>query len=325
MSVSICRLILVSAEEYHAKHLLIVSSMCDQEKKGNIGTTASLETSNTADKVPVIIEKTTEAIWIRSDVMNQKMKLPRNSPLINIPFGGLTSNMLRIVAVLLMLSDHIWATYMSFGNWMTYIGRMAFPIFAFQIAEGFVHTSNFKKYVFRLLGFALVTEIPFNLFYSSRWFNPFHQNVLFTLLLGLLAIYVIDKAKKTKTVKNILLAVLWLLLISVGATIGFVDYGFLGMLTVVMFYVLRDFPFAWLAQLVAMVLINIVFFEGQVFPVEILGKTFEIPSQGFAVFSLIPIWMYGGRKGTSGKILQYGFYAFYPVHMLILYLIKLMA
>ena len=118
----------------------------------------------------------------------KKMKLPINSPLIKKPFGGLTANMLRTIAVIFMLSDHIWATALSFGDWMTYIGRMAFPIFAFQIAEGFVHTSNFKKFALRLLGFAVITENPFNLFYSSRWFNPYHQNVLFTLLLGLLAI-----------------------------------------------------------------------------------------------------------------------------------------
>ena len=252
-------------------------------------------------------------------------KLPVNSPLVKFPFGGLTSNMLRTIAVVLMLSDHIWATAMSFGNWMTYIGRLAFPIFAFQIAEGFVHTSNFKKYALRLLGFAVVTEIPFNLFYSSRWFNPYHQNVLFTLLLGLLAIYVIDNARKIKTAKNIALSVLWLVLICLASVIGFVDYGFSGMITVVMFYLLRDFPFAWLAQLAAMVLINIVFFEGQVFPVEFFGKMVEIPSQGFAVLSLIPIWLYGGKKGRSSKVMQYGFYAFYPVHMLILYLIKYFA
>lgn len=259
--------------------------------------------------------------------MGEKVKnrFPVNSPLLKMPFGGLTSNMLRVIAVLLMLSDHIWATYMSLGNWMTYIGRMAFPIFAFQIAEGFVHTSNFKKYALRLLGFAVITEIPFNLFYSSRVFNPYHQNVLFTLLLGLLAIYVLDNLKKNFTKKNIGCSLLWIALICVAATLGFVDYGFLGMLTVVMFYVLRDFPFAWLAQLVGMVLINIVFFEGLVYPVEIFGKTFELPYQGFAVFSLIPIWLYGGRKGKSSKIMQYGFYAFYPVHMLILYLLKYFA
>ena len=252
----------------------------------------------------------------------KKMKLPINSPLIKKPFGGLTANMLRTIAVIFMLSDHIWATALSFGDWMTYIGRMAFPIFAFQIAEGFVHTSNFKKYALRLLGFAVITEIPFNLFYSSRWFNPYHQNVLFTLLLGLLAIKVIDGLKKDRSLKNIALSVLWLGLILLASVVGFVDYNHYGVLTVIMFYLMRDFPFAWLGQLIGMILINIVIFEGLVFPVEIFGKTFEIPSQGFAVIALIPIWLYGNRKGKSSKLLQYGFYAFYPLHMLVLFLIK---
>ena len=260
-----------------------------------------------------------------SNVGDVRTKFPVNSPLVKVPFGGLSSNMLRIIAVAFMLSDHIWATYMSFGDWMTYVGRMAFPIFAFQIAEGYLHTSNFKKYALRLLGFAVVTEIPFNLFYSSRVFNPYHQNVLFTLLLGLMAISVIDKMKKNRKAKNIALSVLWLALICVASIVSFVDYGFLGVLTVVMFYLLRGFPFAWLAQLAAMVLINIVFFEGLVFNVEIFGRTFEIPSQGFAVLSLVPIWLYAGKKGRTSKLMQYGFYAFYPVHMLVLYLIKFTA
>lgn len=224
-----------------------------------------------------------------------------------------------------MISDHVWATTMSFGNWMTYIGRMAFPIFAFQIAEGFIHTKDFKKYALRLLAFGLVSEIPFNLFYSSRWFNPYHQNVMFTLLLGLLAIRVIDNLKKDISAKNIGKSVLWLLLIGIGGTLGFVDYGFLGVLTVVMFYLCRGYRFTPILQLIGMILINIVFFEGQVFIFEVFGKTLEIPSQGFAVFALIPIWLYNGKKGKSSKALQYGFYAFYPVHMLILYLIKYFA
>ena len=62
----------------------------------------------------------------------KEKKLPCNSPLVKIPFGGLRKEMLQLIAVILMLSDHIWATYMSFGDWMTYIGRMAFPIFAFR-------------------------------------------------------------------------------------------------------------------------------------------------------------------------------------------------
>lgn len=257
--------------------------------------------------------------------MTKLSDFPKNSPLIKFPFGGLTSNMLRLIAVLLMVSDHIWATYMSFGDWMTYIGRMAFPIFAFQIAEGFVHTKNFKKYALRLLAFALISELPFNLFYSSRWFNPYHQNVMFTLLLGLMAIKVIDNLKKNHKPKDIALSALWLLLIVVGSVLGFVDYGFNGMLMVVLFYICRDFPFAWLLQLIGMIVINVILFEGQMIPTEIFGKAVEIPTQAFAVFSLIPIWLYGGRKGVSNKFLQYGFYAFYPVHMIILYLIKYFA
>ena len=257
--------------------------------------------------------------------MTKLTKLPTNSPLIRHPFGGLTSNMLRAIAVLLMVIDHIWATYMSFGDWMTYIGRMAFPIFAFQIAEGFVHTKNFKKYALRLLGFALVSELPYNLFYSSRWFNPYHQNVLFTLLLGLMAIKVIDNLKKNHKAKDIALSVLWLFLIVVGSVIGFVDYGLNVTLMVVLLYICRNFPFAWVAQLIGMVCINVIFFEGQVIPFELFGRYMEIPIQAFAVFSLIPIWLYGGRKGISNKALQYGFYAFYPVHMIILYLIKYFA
>jgi len=255
----------------------------------------------------------------------KKLNLPCNSPLTEIPFGGLRKEMLQLLAVALMLCDHIWATYMSFGNWLTYIGRLAFPFFAFFIAEGFCRTSDVKKYALRLLGFGIISEIPFNLFYSSRTFNPYHQNVMFTLLLGLLAIMVIDRLKKDRSAKSIALSVIFLLLITVASVIGFVDYGLTGVLTVVMFYLFRDFPFAWVLQLIGMVLINIVFFEGQVIPVTLFGTYHEIPTQGFAVFSLIPIWLYGGKRFGKSKLLQYGFYAFYPVHMLILYLIRYFA
>lgn len=256
-------------------------------------------------------------------MLNETMKrLPTSSPLIKKPFGGLTSVCLRTLAVILMLCDHMWATVIPGNAWLTNIGRLAFPIFAFLISEGYVHTSNFKKYALRLLIFAIISEIPFNYFYGGNWFYPYHQNVMFTLLLGLLAISLIDKLKKNHSGKQIAKTVALLLLLSFASAAGFVDYGFRGFLTVVMFYVFRDFPFAWLLQLVAMVLMNIVFFRGEMAMVELFGKTYEIATQGFAVFALIPIWLYGGRKGRTNKVIQYGFYAFYPVHMLILYLIQ---
>ncbi|MBE6819535.1 MAG: conjugal transfer protein TraX [Ruminococcaceae bacterium] len=247
-------------------------------------------------------------------------KLPANSPLVKIPFGGLTSNMLRILAMAFMICDHLWAKVVPGNDWMTYVGRMTFPIFAFMISEGFIHTSNLKKYISRLLVFALISEIPFNLFYGGSWFYPYHQNVMFTLLFGLLAIMLIDKARKNKDAKTIVKSALLVILLGIASFIGFVDYGFWGFLIVIMFYLFRDFPFAWLAQLAAMIIINCELFEGQFIIVDLFGKSFEFATQGFAVFSLIPIWLYGGRKGKSSKIMQYGFYAFYPLHMIIIYL-----
>ena len=246
--------------------------------------------------------------------------LPTNSPLIKKPFGGLTSNMLRILAMAFMICDHLWAKVVPGNDWMTYLGRLTFPIFAFMISEGFIHTSNLKKYILRLLGFAVISEIPFNLFYGGSWFYPYHQNVMFTLLFGLLAIMLIDKAKKNKDAKTIAKTVALVALLCIASFIGFVDYGFWGFLTVVMFYLFRDFPFAWVLQLIAMLLFNLILFEGQTIPVELFGKSFEFATQGFAVFALIPLWLYGGKKGKSNKIMQYGFYAFYPIHMLLIYL-----
>jgi len=251
---------------------------------------------------------------------NYFKNLPSRSPLNKIPFGGFSSNMLRILAMGFMICDHLWAKVIPGNDWMTYVGRMTFPIFAFMISEGFIHTSNLKKYILRLLSFALISEIPFNLFYGGSWFYPYHQNVMFTLLFGLLAISLIDKAKKNPDVKTIVKAVVLLIILGVASFIGFVDYGFWGFLTVVMFYLFRNFPFAWVAQLVAMLLMNLFLFEGQQIPVEFFGKTYEIAAQGFAVLALIPIWLYGGKKGKSSKIMQYSFYAFYPVHMILIYL-----
>ena len=239
------------------------------------------------------------------------------SPLTRRPFGGINANQLRVLAMFLMLLDHLWATLVPGNFWMTYLGRLAFPIFAFQISEGFFHSADRKRYAKRLLLFALLSEVPFDLIYGGTVLYPFHQNVMFTLLLGLLACCAIDRARRERPAKAILrgtLSVAGLFLLSL---VGMVDYGWRGMLTVVAFYVLRDFPGAWLAQAAALVLLNIVNFMGQTIPV--LG--WDFPTQGFAVLSLLPIWLYNGRRGGGGKALQYAFYAFYPAHMLVLYLL----
>lgn len=109
---------------------------------------------------------------------------------------GIDSFTLHILAMLFMLCDHLWATLFPAQEWMTCVGRLAFPIFAFMIAEGCYYTSNVKKYMLRLFLFAIISEIPFNLIMGSSVFYPFHQNVLWTFLLGVLSIQIIEKAKK---------------------------------------------------------------------------------------------------------------------------------
>ena len=238
---------------------------------------------------------------------------------LNKHFKGIDANMLRLLAILFMLLDHMWATIIPGNQWMTLVGRMAFPIFAFQITEGFIHTSNFRRYALRLFVFALISEIPFNLFYGSSVFYPFHQNVLFTLLLGLLAIHGIEKARREYTFKNIILAIFTLIGTFFLGALGFVDYGVKGILTVVAFYLFKGFPWAWIGQLISLILLNITFFNGMYFPVSLLGYSIDIKVQGFAILSLIPIWLYNGKKGVNNRVLQYSFYIFYPLHIFILY------
>ena len=222
---------------------------------------------------------------------------------------------LRLLALGLMLLDHLWATVIPGNNWMTVLGRLAFPVFAFQIAEGYRHTSDFRRYALRLLLFALVSEIPFNYLTMSSWFYPFHQNVMFTLLLGLLGIRAVDRARQGSSWWKALAAVL---AVTAVGWITFVDYGALGVLTVIAFGVLRNIPGEKAAQLLAMVLLHGVLAEGQM----LLVGSAEIPLQAFAVLALIPIWLYNGEKGRGGKLLQMGSYVFYPAHMLLLHVIR---
>lgn len=110
----------------------------------------------------------------------------------------MSSFVLKTIAIITMFADHIG--YAIFGHFscFNYIGRIAFPIFAFQISEGYIHTKNLKKYSFRLFIFALISQIPFMLFHSIIS-SDFYLNIFFTLLLGLSCIYIYDKSKYKKT------------------------------------------------------------------------------------------------------------------------------
>lgn len=233
----------------------------------------------------------------------------------------INNNTLKIIAMILMLLDHLWGTIIPGNQWMTLIGRMAFPIFAFLIVEGFFHTSDLKKYMKRLFIFGLISEIPFNLIYTGSIIFPFHQNVMFTLLLGLLIINEIDKLKNNKEIKKKIIPILKIFLFLIISIIGFVDYGVTGVLTIVVFYLFRGFKLAWIGQLISLILLYIVFFEGQSVILNIFNYEYFLPLQSIGVLSLIFIWLYNGEKGKNNKLIKYLFYSFYPVHMLVIYLI----
>ena len=109
----------------------------------------------------------------------------------------ITSAGLHILAMALMLCDHAWATVVPGNDWLNCVGRLAFPIFAFMLVEGYFHTRSVKKYMLRMLVFALISEIPFNLMVGGGWFYPVHQNVLWTFLIALVMIHWNEKAKAT--------------------------------------------------------------------------------------------------------------------------------
>ena len=229
---------------------------------------------------------------------------------------------LHVLAMTLMLGDHIWATLPHISTWFTAMGRIAFPIFAFLMAEGHAHTADIKKYRLRLLLLAVVTEVPFNLMCCGRVFYPIHQNVIWTFLLASVCIGVIDKAWEKKTVPAALAAagVTWLCYLA--GYVLFVDYHGEGVLTVVMFYLLRGSRW-WngLGQLGCLYWINVEMLKGRIVSGAIFGVVLKLPLQAFALLALIPIWLYRGRQGPHSKAVKLINYGFYPVHMLVLWLI----
>ena len=236
-----------------------------------------------------------------------------------------TSFALHILAMVFMLCDHLWATVVPGNEWLTCIGRIAYPIFAFLIVEGYFHTKNLKQYVLRLLIFAALSEIPFNLMTGGSPINPLHQNVLWTFLIGIGLIRLIEWAKrKPHKILRWLLVFLGVIFGCLVAMLGMTDYMHFGVLTMLVFYLFRGRRWwCFAGQLVCLWIINIEMMGGIVYPLVLFGREWLIHQQIFALLALIPIWLYHGKQGLYNKTVKYTYYAFYPVHLLILYLLML--
>lgn len=231
---------------------------------------------------------------------------------------------LHILAMGLMLCDHLWAMLFPAAEWLTCVGRMAFPVFAFLIAEGYLHTRDLRRYLLRMLIWALLAEIPFDLMYGGSVFYPYHQNVLWTFLLSLLLILLIEKCKSH--FRPLTAAFFTAGLAALGYVLGYVtmtDYYGVGVLTVLTFYFFRERNWkSRLCQLLCLYILHVKLLGGYYYEFEVFGFEIEVVQQGFALLALIPIWLYQGRQGFHNKAFQYFCYAFYPLHMLLLHIVQ---
>ena len=237
-----------------------------------------------------------------------------------------TSFSLHLMGMVFMLCDHLWGTVVPGNDWLTCVGRIALPIFAFLIVEGYFHTRDLKKYFVRMLLFAVISEIPFNLAMGSHVFYPIHQNVLWTFLIAMGLIRLNEKAKKTgKLWVRLLTALGTLLLGTVLGLVAMVDYYHAGVLTVLVFYFFRQRKWwSYLGQLLCLWYINLEILGGYTYELVWFGQNVHLVRQGLALLALIPIWLYRGKQGYHSKMMQYLNYAFYPAHLLILGIIKLL-
>lgn len=228
----------------------------------------------------------------------------------------LTSFDLHLLAMGLMLCDHVCLALMPGRLWMTCVGRLAFPIFAFLVAEGFVRTRSRARYARRLLIFAIVSEVPFDLLAAGRPVYPFHQNVLWTFLIALGCMQLLEWAKSD-------LRPAARFVVSAGAVLGgflagtafMVDYFCPGVWTVLVFYFFRGDDWRQrLGQLLCLLFLNGWLLAGQ----TVLPGGLALPIQAFAVLALPFIWLYRGRQGPHGRAVRWLFYGFYPAHLLVL-------
>lgn len=228
---------------------------------------------------------------------------------------------LKMIAICAMLIDHVaWAfipTGTLLGQIMHAIGRLTAPIMCYFIAEGYYHTHNVKKYALRLGIFALISHIPFGLFETGRLPFPFTNanfftGVIYTLFLGLISLIVWNSEKLNKAVKIILIV-----LICIMAMLG--DWFFISVLWILFFGIYHN---NFKKQVLSFIIISIPVVLAPL--IMLIGNSSRWNEQFFqiVVFLALPLLArYNGERGGS-KNSKWIFYIFYPLHLLIIALIK---
>lgn len=208
---------------------------------------------------------------------------------------------LKLIACITMLIDHLGYTLFPYITWLRIIGRLAFPIYCFLLAEGAYYTKNPLKYGIRLFVGMLLAELPYDLVFY-RQFSWYGQSVMVTLLLGFIMAVLMKKAPLWA---KLLIAIPFVLIADQLNT----DYAGMGIVVIAIFVITRDMENSLLIQTLALLLVFL----------QMTTSSIQV----FAVAAMIPIALYSGKKVTSSPVLQWGFYLFYPVHLAVLWLIRL--
>ena len=249
---------------------------------------------------------------------------------------GLTSNGLKIIAIITMLIDHIGYYMYPYLEKETYylfrtIGRISMPIFAYLIVQGFFHTKNLKKYIYRIFGLAVITQICLAIlsYININYFPSYHTrihsylNILFSYTLSLILLAILDRKKiieKYDETINLSIKIFGFIIILVSYLTFNIDYGMrIPFIMLGLYYTEKLFkkPGCFESNFKYLFLILITF---------LLSLTFvknSVICKYWMLLSLLFIAFYNGEKGKNSKLVQYLFYAFFPIHHALLYLISM--
>lgn len=250
---------------------------------------------------------------------------------------SISSAFLKHIAYLTMFIDHFSVVVLgAYVQWLSvqrapagtaafayhmgrHVGRIAFILFAFMASEGFRYTHSRKSYLLRLFAFALISEVPFDLAIENSLFSMEAQNVYWTLFLGILALCFLEKLHEKP-----LFQVLGVLLCCVAAVLLKTDYMIMGVLLIVVFYLCRgsfrhQFVFGSCTIYAGQVMLYVIKYWGKGIPLSVYMQAST--SELYGLFAFCFIYYYNGKKGR--QLPKAFYYWFYPLHLLLLYGIKL--
>ena len=238
---------------------------------------------------------------------------------------GLSSFVLRVIGWAAML----WASiYESFGHgsvdWGTYMLWFSFTIFAFLLVEGFSNTIDKRLYFLRLLLFAVISEPCYDLFFSGKLWDPYHQSIMITLLIGYIVMAVTELVRKK--FDNMILTLICLIVLGLCGTTGIMylncDPGSYGILVICMIYLCSHVTYTRLLELILFIMFTLYTVATNYFNIVIDDVYYSVPDKIFVLVAIIVTFFYSGKRGPNSIALKWLYYAFFPLMLLIIYFIK---